>query len=185
MNELQNEGTGMHVVNDYPTPKERANFVIIRLEQFIRNGRSFDEGMSFKKWQTMAGNEIAMAIAEAENTRGKHESILRRLIFVVASAMVTIGFWGAAASLDNVNHLLAGIICTSAGGTLLFTIGVWRFGKWNNRRKTIERSNRMRRIAQINKRIKQLELELGKEEDALKATLEECRKLSQTIINAN
>ena len=185
MNELQNKETGMNVVNDYPTPKERANFVIIRLEQFIRNGRSFDEGMSFKKWQSMAFNEIAMAIAEAENTRGKHESIVRRLIFVVASAMVTIGFWGAAASLDNVNHFLAGMICISAGGVLLFAIGVWRFGKWNHRRKTIERSQRMKRIAQINKRIKQLELELGKEEDALKATLKERRQLSQTMTNAN
>ncbi len=175
----------MHVFNEYPTPNERANFVIIRLEQFIRNGRSFDEGMSFKKWQTMAGNEIATAIAEAENTRGKHESMLRRLIFVVASAMVTIGFWGVAASLGNVDHLLAGIICTSAGGVLFFSIGIWRFGKWNNRRKTIERSKRMRRIAQINKRIKQLELELGKEEDALKVTLEERRQLSQTIITTN
>ena len=175
----------MHVVNDYPTPHERANFVIIRLEQFIRNGRSFDEGMSFKKWQTMAGNEIATAIAEAENTRGKHESMLRRLIFVVASAMVTIGFWGVAASLGNVDHLLAGIICTTAGGVLFFSIGIWRFGKWNNRQKTIERSKRMRRIAQINKRIKQLELELGKEEDALKVTLEDRRQLSQTIITTN
>ena len=185
MNELQNEGTGMHAVNDHPTPKERANFVIIRLEQFIRNGRSLDEGMSFKKWQTMAGNEIATAIAEAENMRGKHESILRRLIFAVASAMVTIGFWGVAASLDNVDQLLAGIICATAGGVLFFSIGVWRFGKWNNRRKTIERGKRMRRIATINARIKQLEIELGKEEDALKATLDERRQLSQTITTAN
>ena len=185
MNELNNRETGVHIVNEYPTPQERANFVIIRLEQFIRKGRSFDEGMSFKKWQTMAGNEIAMAISEAEDICGKNESIIRHLIFVVASAMVTIGFWAAAASLDNVDHFLAGTICIVAGGVLLFIIGGWRFRKWNNRRKTVVRSQRMRRIGHLNKRIKQLEVELGKEEESLKATLEERRQLSQTITGAN
>ena len=185
MSELNNEKTGVHVFNEHPTPEERANFVIIRLEQFIRKGRSFDEGMSFKKWQTMAGNEIAMAIAEAEDICGKNESIIRHLIFVLASAIVTIGFWAAAASLDNVDHFLAGIICMIAGAVLLFVIGVWRFQTWNNRRKTTVRIQNMKRIGYLNKRIKQLEIDLSKEEKSLKAALEERRQHSQTITGAN
>ena len=31
-----------------PSPDERAEYVILRLEQFIREGRTFDEDMSFK-----------------------------------------------------------------------------------------------------------------------------------------
>ena len=37
-------------LTDDPTPDERAEYVIRRLEQFIRDGRTVDEGMSFKIW---------------------------------------------------------------------------------------------------------------------------------------
>ena len=53
-------------LTDDPSPDERAEYVILRLEQFIREGRTFDEGMSFKIWQAMAKVEIAIAIAESE-----------------------------------------------------------------------------------------------------------------------
>ena len=82
-------------IREHPTPEERAHFVILRLEQFIRDGRTIDEGMSLKKWQAMARTEIAVAIAEVENSLDYDEINRRRVLFVAAAAMVTIGFWGA------------------------------------------------------------------------------------------
>ena len=45
----------------------------MRLEQFIREGRAIGAGMSFKKWQAMARMEIAIAIAQAENSQDQDE----------------------------------------------------------------------------------------------------------------
>ena len=48
-----------------PTPEERAEYVVLMLEKFIRDGRKDEAGMSFRKWQTMAKSEIIIAIADA------------------------------------------------------------------------------------------------------------------------
>ena len=42
-----------------PSPEQRADFVVKRLEQFIREGRTVGEGMSLKQWMDMARYEIA------------------------------------------------------------------------------------------------------------------------------
>ena len=156
---------------EHPTPEERAQCVIMRLEQFIREGRTIDEGMSLKKWQAMALTEIAVAIAEAENYQNYDEINSRRVLFVAAVAMVTIGFWGTAVSFHQVGHLVAGIICAGAGAVLLFVIGHWRFRKWNNRRNAKVREKRLKRVENLNARIKRLERELVKQEEALEKDL--------------
>ena len=160
-----------------PTPEERAQCVIMRLEQFIREGRTIDEGMSLKKWQAMALTEIAVAIAEAEKCQDHEEINSRRVLFVAAVAMVTIGFWGTAVSFHHVGHLVAGIICAGAGAVLLLVIGHWRFRKWNNRRNVKERAKRLKRVENLNKRIKRLEMELVKEEEAIEEALRKRRLL--------
>ena len=45
-----------------PTPHERADLVVRRLEDFIRKGRTEDGGINFRKWQEMAAVEVADAI---------------------------------------------------------------------------------------------------------------------------
>lgn len=165
-------------LSEHPTPDERAEYVIMRLEQFIRDGRTIDEGMSFKKWQAMARTEIAIAVAEAENSQDHDEINSRRVLFIAAAAMITIGFWGTAVSFHDVGHLAAGIICAGAGGVLLFVAGHWRFRKWNNRRHSKERGKRLKRIENLNKRIKRLETELEKEEEALEEALRKRRLLT-------
>ena len=162
---------------EHPTPEERAQCVIMRLEQFIREGRTIDEGMSLKKWQAMALTEIAVAIAEAEKCQDHEEINSRRVLFVAAVAMVTIGFWGTAVSFHHVGHLVAGIICAGAGAVLLLVIGHWRFRKWNNRRNVKERAKRLKRVENLNKRIKRLEMELVKEEEAIEEALRKRRLL--------
>ncbi|MEK9753879.1 MAG: hypothetical protein VW338_11825 [Rhodospirillaceae bacterium] len=168
------------VLGDNPTPEERAEYVILRLEQFIRDGRTLDEGMSFKKWQAMAKTEITIAISEAENSQKHDEINSRRVLFVAAAAMVTIGFWGTAVSYHNVGNMAAGIVCTVAGLVLVFAAGGWRARKWNNSRQAKERRRRLARIENLNKRIKRLEGMLEKEEkelvEALDKLLEKKRK---------
>ena len=158
-------------LHEHATPEERAQCVIMRLEQFIREGRAIDAGMSFKKWQVMARTEIATAIVEAEIAQNQDETNSRRVLFVAAAAMITIGFWGTAVSFNQVEHLAAGIICASSGAVLLFVIGHWRFRKWNKRRSARERAKRLKHIENLNRRIKRLEVELVKEEESLKEVL--------------
>ena len=160
-----------------PTPEERAQCVLMRLEKFIREGRAIDSGMSFKKWQAMARTEIAIAIAEAQDSQDQDEINSRRVLFVAAAAMITIGFWGTVVSFNHVEHLAAGIICACAGAMLLFVIGHWRFQKWNNRRSAKERAKRLKHIENLNRRIKRLEMELVKEEEALEEVLRKRRLL--------
>ena len=166
-----NDDFKVRKLGESPTPEERAEFVILQLEQFIRDGRTIDEGMSFKKWQTMAQAEIATAIAEAVRTKSAAEAIGRRLVFVSAAAMVSIGFWGAAVSLGNVSYFMAGTICVVAGLILLTAAGYRRFEKHERYRKAAERRRRIKRIRNLNNRIKHLETALEEEEELLEENL--------------
>ncbi|MBT6609281.1 MAG: hypothetical protein HOB37_12595 [Rhodospirillaceae bacterium] len=178
MSKATNDDFEVPTLSEHPKPDERSNYVIMRLEQFIREGRTLDEGMSFKKWQAMARTEITIAIAEAENSQDHDEINSRRILFVAASAMITIGFWGTAVSFHDVGRLAAGIVCSVAGLVLLGVAGGWRMRKWNNRRKSKDRRKRLARLENLNKRIKRLENDLEKEEDKLEEALRKRRLLT-------
>ena len=173
MAEAHNDDFEVPELSGNPTPEERAEYVILRLEQFIRDGSKINEGMSFKKWQ-------AIAVAEAENSQKHDEINSRRVLFISAAAMVTIGFWGTAVSFHNVGNLAAGIICTVAGLVLLGFGGGWRARKWNNRRQGKVRRRSLARIENLNKRIKRLETALGKEEEKLEKRLKKKRRITST-----
>ena len=49
MAEAHNDDFEVPELSGNPTPEERAEYVIVRLEQFIRDGSKINEGMSFKK----------------------------------------------------------------------------------------------------------------------------------------
>ncbi len=165
-------------LSDDPSPDERAEYVIMRLEQFIREGRTFDEGMSFKIWQAMAKVEIAIAIAESELGQQKEESVTRRLLFTFAAALVTVGFWGTAVSMHKVGYLAGGIISGLAGLVLLGVAGEWRFRKWKKTRQANKRRKSLARIEGINRRIKRLENELEKEEKRLKKKIKAAARIA-------
>jgi len=162
-------------LSDNPTPDERAEFVILRLEQFIRNGRTLAEGMSFRIWQSMAKTEIAIAISETELVGQKEEVVTKRLLFTFAGALVTVGFWGTAVSVHKVGYMVGGIICLLAGLVLMGVAGEWRFRKWNRSRTADKRRKTLARVENLNRRIKRLENELEKEEKRLK---DKIRKMS-------
>ncbi|MBM10020.1 MAG: hypothetical protein CMF69_10690 [Magnetovibrio sp.] len=158
-----------------PTPDERAEFVVFRLEQFIRSGGRIDEGVSFKKWQVMAKNEIAIAIAEAEDEQEYGETNRRRILFVTAAAVVTIGFWGTAISFQKVEDLVAGLICVIAGSMLLTLAGGKKGNKLYKRLRRRARRERLTHIKHLNKRIRRLELALEAEEQEMKELLRKKR----------
>ena len=162
-------------LRENPTPDERAEFVILRLEQFIRDGGTLDEGISFKKWQVMAKNEIAIAIAEAEDSQENDEIRNRNILFVSAAAVVTIGFWGAAVSFQKVEDLLAGAICAIAGLMLLGVASGRKASKLYKRLRGKERRKRLAHIKNLNKRIRRLEVALEKEEEAIEKLLKKKR----------
>ena len=156
---------------DNPTPEDRAQFVILRLEQFIRDNRTLDKGMSFKVWQSMAKAEIASALADAENSQQKGNAITKRLLFTTAAALVTIGFWGTAVSLNRFDYIAGGIICLIAGVFLFGVVCEWQFRKLNKRSSAEMRTKNLRRVEELNKRIKRLEQDLEKQEEALEKEL--------------
>ena len=164
-------------LTDNPSPDERAEYVIMRLEQFIRDGRTFDEGMSFKIWQAMAKTEIAIAVAEAELGQQKDENVTRRLLFTFAAALVTIGFWGTAVSLHKVAYLAGAIVIGAAGLILLGVAGEWRFRKWSQVRKANKRRKALARVEDLNRRIKRLEHDLEKEEKRLTKAVKKAARL--------
>ena len=152
---------------DTSTAADRANYIVQRLEQFIRDGSKDEQGMSFERWKQMARSEIAIAIAEAEISQSRDELASKRVLFVAGAAMVTIGFWGAVASLGKIDYLLGAAICGLAGVILMMAVGQWRFRSWSERRQAKKRREALGRIENLSRRIKRLEKELESEADDL------------------
>ncbi len=147
----------------HPTPEQRADFVLRRLEQFIRDGRTIAEGMPFRQWQEMARIEIANAIIGAENDHQDDFIVSRRLLFTVASALVTIGFWGALLAFERAHYLVVAIICVIAGLWLFAVIGEWRVRKYVKGRRAKIRAKTLRRVENLTRRIRKMEIELKDE----------------------
>ncbi len=159
-----------------PTPEERAEYVMMRLEQFIREGRTISEGMPFKKWQAMAKTEIAIAVAQSESEARKDDPVTRRLLFMTAACLTTIGFWGAVVSIHKIAYFTTAVVCGVAGLGLLYAAGEWRFRKWWRKRNQRQRTERLANIENLNKRIKKLEQELKKQEKILGKKIQKARK---------
>ena len=80
---------------------------------------------------------------------------------------VTIGFWGAVASLGKIDYLLGAAICGLAGVILMMAVGQWRFRSWSERKQAKKRREALGRIENLNRRIKRLEKELESEAEDL------------------
>lgn len=155
-----------------PTPEQRAEFVLMRLEQFIRNGRTIAEGMNFKQWRDMARVEIANAIAAASQDRQDGQMLTRRILFTAASAFVTIGFWGTMLAFGKASYLTIAIIFGIVGAWLFAVIGEWPFRHFIKRRQARNRARILYRVENLTKRIRKMEIELKDEEKRLKKMLE-------------
>ena len=160
--------------DDEPTPGERADFVTQRLEQFIRDNRTVERGVNFRRWQAMARVEIANAIADTELASQQDDVVTKRWLFIVASTLVTIGFWGVALSWGKVGYVAAAIVMGIAGLALFSIAAEWRLRKGFRRHARRKRGEALGRIEGLSARIRQMERELKKEakllEKELKAT---------------
>ena len=154
------------------TADERAQFVVKRLEQFIREGRTIAQGMSFRQWQAMARIEISNAIIAAENSRQDDDVVTKRLLFMAAAALVTIGFWGTLLAFDKAAYLPVAIICGGAGFCLFAVAGEWRIRKSVKARRARRRSETVARVEGLTRRIKRMEKQLEQEAKALEKAIE-------------
>ena len=139
-----------------PSPEERADFVVKRLEEFIREKKS-PEGMNFKHWQALCKAEIASAIAAAMHEQSSGDATLKRVLFVGAAALVTVGFWGMAVSLGRADYQIAGAICFVVGLVFLGFLGEWSYSRWQNKRRHRERMETLIRVGDLDKRLKAIE----------------------------
>jgi len=142
------------VEDNNPTPDERAAFIMQRLEQFIREGRTLSEGMSFRKWQEMATIEIDNAINETLVYTQGDEVVTKRLLFTFGASFVTIGFWGGLWAYDQVHYIAVAFLCGAAGMIMIGLALEWRFRKYWKRRQVDVRKKALRRCQDLTRRLK-------------------------------
>jgi len=154
-----------------PSPEQRADFVVKRLEQFIREGRTVGEGMSLRQWMDMARYEISNALHAAENAHDDQDVVTKRLLFTVAASLVTVGFWGTLFAYDKVEYLVVAIIFGITGIVLLAIVGEWQLMKYFRRHQARQRERSLHRVEDLTRRIKRMEKELKEEHRALQSKL--------------
>lgn len=166
----------IHGENNNPSPEERAIFVMQRLEQFIREGRTISEGMNLRKWQEMARAEIANAIAEAQVDNQEDDVVTKRLLLTFGCSLTTIGFWGGLWAYGEISYIVAAFLCGAAGLILMGVALEWRVRKFWKRHQVAKRKKALRRCEDLTRRIKRMERELDKELKARKKELKDIRK---------
>ncbi|MBL94030.1 MAG: hypothetical protein CFH06_01469 [Alphaproteobacteria bacterium MarineAlpha3_Bin5] len=160
-----------------PTPEERAEYVVLMLEKFIRDGRKDEAGMSFRKWQTMAKSEIIIAIADAESRCEIQKENSKRVLFITSASLVTIGFWGTIINLEKLDYLIGAVIIGIAGVIGLTSFGGLHVRRWLTIRSAEKRRSTFMRINSLNRRIKRLERDLEIEAEELETLLAKALKL--------
>ena len=159
-----------------PTASQRAEYMIRTLENFIRDKRTAQGGMSFKTWQTMAHAELSNAFLEHERAmlKLKQDRLGRRILLVSVSAMVTIGFWGVVMTVNNDLGPLAAAILTGAGAALAFIGGEMVTRKMISQYKKRARERSFDQIRDFDQQVKKLEKMMWLK---LKKTKEEAEKM--------
>ncbi|PKU21431.1 hypothetical protein [Telmatospirillum siberiense] len=144
-----------------PTPEQRADYLVRKLENLIREGKT-ERGMSFKTWQALARSELSNAFSDFERQllKSRQDAVGKRLILVGATAMVTIGFWGAALTVDRRYGDLVAYIFIGAGILLAGVLAEISFRRLANRYRTVAREKSFERIADFDKQLKRLEAEI-------------------------
>ncbi len=155
----------------HPSPEQRADFIVKRLEQFIREGRTVGEGMNLRQWMDMARFEISNALHAAEQVHDDKDVVTRRLLFTIAASLVTVGFWGTLFAYDKVQYLIVAIVVGITGIVLLAIVGEWQLVKYFRRHQARQRERSLHRIEDLTRRIKRMEKELKEEHRALQSKL--------------
>ena len=144
-----------------PTPPERADLIVKRLEKFIREGRTSQRGVDFKKWQEFAIDEVTNAIRDAEKHWRRDHRFLTSALTIGATALLTIGIWGSALAADMApDRQTAALILMIAGGTMLTVVSVWSIRRLDNYYKVGRRQRHIIRVWNYDRQLAKLEHEL-------------------------
>lgn len=153
-----------------PTPEERAEVVVIKLERFIREGRSATAGVSFKSWQSMAKAEIAAALKAAESQEARASRLIDRLVLLGGAALSTIGVWGTALAIGQApDRILAAVLILLSGLMLLWVGGaLWLRGPLGRFRDDRRRAA-LKRVDDLHRQVRRLEIDLKSRAKKLQA----------------
>jgi len=153
------------------TPEERAEYIVKRLELFIRENREPFKGMKFSAWQQLARTEIANSLKDQENQKGEDNNISRRMLFIAGSTIATIGFWGTAAAFGRMDYMLAGMVCLIAGIVIIAHAGEWATRRMIKKSQAKRREKSYNNAVRLDQQIKQMEKELKGKARELEKTL--------------
>ncbi|CAA7616829.1 hypothetical protein [Magnetospirillum sp. SS-4] len=154
-----------------PTPEQKADYLVRKLEQTIRDNRTV-KGMSFRTWQAIAREEIVNAMRDMEKRQVVYDQTVNRLILVASSSLVTIGFWGAMVAVNSSFGGIAAIVTLVAGAALFFVTADWGIKRVAGGYARRKRAERLGNIEDLDRRIKRMEQEMKKKADRLKETQE-------------
>lgn len=154
------------------SPEERAEYIVKRLELFIRENREPFKGMNFNKWQQLARVEIANSMRDIEMQHKNDDQVSRRMLFIIGSSIATIGFWGVAAAFGRIDYMLAGMICLIAGILVLAHAGEWVVRKGMKKASAKRRERAYNNAVSLDRQIKNMEKELKNKAKELEKTLE-------------
>lgn len=144
-----------------PTPEERAEVVVTKLERFIREKRSPSAGVSFKSWQAMARQEITDAVRAVEQEQRRDSRALDRLVLLGGAALSTIGVWGTALAIGQApDRVWAAVAIMAAGFVLLWIMGALFIRSPFGRFRAEQRQGAMRRVDDLHRQVRRLENDL-------------------------
>jgi hypothetical protein len=144
-----------------PSPQQRADYLVRKLESLIREGKS-ERAMSFKTWQALARSELSNAFTDFERQllKSRQDATGKRLILVGVSTVVTVGFWGAAVTIDRHLGDLAANIFIGAAFLITCVFAEIAFRRMSIRYRMIAREKSFERIEDFDKQLKRLEAEI-------------------------
>lgn len=144
-----------------PSPDERADVVVTKLERFIRENRSASAGVSFKSWQGMARQEIADAIRAVEGRQARESRMIDRLVLLAGAALSTIGVWGTALAIGQApDRVLAAALILLAGLVLLWIMGALGLRAPFGRLRDAQRRAALARVDDLHRQVRRLEVDL-------------------------
>ena len=160
-----------------PTPHERADLIVKRLEQFIREGGTEQGGVAFKKWQELAVDEVSNAIRDAEKHWRADQRFVTRGLTIGAATLLTIGIWGTILAADAApDRQTAALILIIAGGLMLTVLGFWGVRRLDNYYQVSRRRDHITRVWNFDRQLAQLDKDLENRLKELEESLEEMAK---------
>ncbi|HTH95928.1 MAG TPA: hypothetical protein VL574_00850 [Stellaceae bacterium] len=156
-----------------PTPQDRAELIVLKLEHFIRDNRTV-RGVPYRDWQALARSELTEAFVEVAelSNRKSRDVVMKRMLLLGSSALITVGFWGAVVAIDTHYAVTSAIIMFLAGLALLAVVGDFGIRAAWKRGTAAQRPRRFRRIKHFDAQLRRLEHDMQKRLKKLKAEAE-------------